>query len=337
MTIGVDVGGTKITAGVVDRSGAVLTARRRRTPREDTAQIQETIVGLVEELRAGYDVVALGVAAAGFVDADRSTIRFAPNLPWRNAPLREELEQRIGLPVVVENDANAAAWGEARFGAGRGEDHLVALTVGTGVGGGIVANNVVLRGHFGAAAEVGHIVMVPDGRACPCGLRGCLEQYASGRALARHARGIVTAAPASAAGLIARAGGRVDAIDGTIVTAAALEGDPTSLRAFEELGGWLGRGIAQLAAVLDPALIVLSGGVSRAGTLLLEPAVAAYHQNVTGRGRRPLARIELAELGPDAGLVGVADLAAMADGGIAGPDARELGSSANPWAETLMT
>ncbi|MFC5210472.1 ROK family glucokinase [Pseudonocardia sulfidoxydans] len=313
----------------MDRSGAILAGLRRPTPREDAAQIRETIVGMVEELRAGYNAVAIGVAAAGFVDADRSTIRFAPNLSWRNAPLREELEQRTGLPVVVENDANAAAWGEARFGAGRGHDHLVALTVGTGVGGGIVANDVVIRGHFGAAAEVGHIVMVPNGRACPCGLRGCLEQYASGRALARHARSIATAAPTSAAGLITRAGGRVDAIDGTTVTAAALEGDPTSLRAFEEVGSWLGRGIAQLAAVLDPALFVLSGGVTRAGKLLLEPAVTAYHQNVTGRGLRPLARVELAELGADAGLVGVADLAAIADIE-AEPYARVSDSSSSP-------
>ncbi len=312
-TIGVDVGGTKIAAAVVDRSGTLLAVRHRPTPADDVVQIRDVIAEMVRDLRAEHDVSAVGVAAAGFVDAERSTVMFAPNLPWRGEPLRRELERRTGLPVVVENDANSAAWAEARFGAGRGERHLVALTVGTGVGGGIVEDGALVRGRFGAAAEVGHVVMVPGGRPCPCGLRGCLEQYASGRALGRRAQEIASASPRLAQGLLERVGGRVDGIDGAAVTAAAQAGDAVSLRAFDEIGGWLGRGLAQLAAVLDPGMFVLAGGVTNAGQVLLEPVMAGFADSLTARDRRPLARVALAGLGPEAGIVGAADLAADAD------------------------
>jgi glucokinase len=173
--IGVDVGGTKIAAGVVDDDGAILTSTTRPSPAGDAPQTLGAVVDAVRELRATHDVRAVGVAAAGFVDAERAVVMFAPNLAWRDEPLRDEIEQRTGLPAVVENDANAVAWAEARFGAGRGESHLVALTVGTGIGGGVVVDGRVQRGRFGAAAEVGHVVMVPGGRPCPCGLQGCLE------------------------------------------------------------------------------------------------------------------------------------------------------------------
>jgi glucokinase len=307
--IGVDVGGTKIAAGVVDHSGRILASTQRPSPAGDAARTLDAILDAVRELRESYEVLALGVAAAGFVDAERAVVMFAPNLAWRDEPLRDEIEQRSQLPVVVENDANAVAWAEARFGAGRGESQLVALTIGTGIGGGFVINGAVQRGRFGAAAEVGHIVMVPGGRPCPCGLQGCLEQYASGNAILHRAKEVATTSPVLASDLLARAGGRTDHVEGWMVTEAARAGDVASLQVFDEVGTWLGRGIAQLAAVLDPGIVVLGGGVSAAGDLLLERVRDAFAKNLTGRGHRPSLRIEMAEFGPEAGMVGVADLA----------------------------
>jgi glucokinase len=182
LAIGVDVGGTKVAAGVVDDDGRILARLRRDTPAHDPAKTEDVIAEAIAELSAEHEVEAAGLGAAGFVDAARSTILFAPNLAWRNEPLRAAVEQRTGLPVVVENDANAAAWGETRFGAGHGQPHTVTLTVGTGLGGGVVLGGELFRGAFGAAAEVGHVTLVPDGRPCGCGNAGCWEQYASGRA-----------------------------------------------------------------------------------------------------------------------------------------------------------
>ncbi len=210
---------------------------------------------------------------------------------------------------MVENDANAMAWGEARYGAGRGEDHLVCVTVGTGIGGGLVLGGEVYRGRFGIGAEFGHMRVVPDGRRCGCGNRGCWEQYASGRALVSEARELAAVAPALAGRLLELAGGRVGGINGPQVTQAAREGDPAALECFNAVGSWLGQGLADLAASLDPGRFVIGGGVSAAGDLLLDPARAAYGTALTGRGHRPVAEIRVAELGPEAGLVGAADLA----------------------------
>ncbi len=308
--IGIDVGGTKIAAGVVDADGRIVARNRRVTPAQHADQVRDAVTDAVRELRTEHEVTAIGISAAGFVDAARATVMFAPNLAWRDEPLRDELEQRTGLPVVVENDANAAAWAESRFGAGRGTRQVLALTVGTGLGGGVVQDGRVLRGEFGAAAEVGHVVMVPGGRPCPCGLAGCLERYASGTALVRRAREVAVDSPVLAHDLLARAGGRADGIEGPMVTAAARAGDVAALQVFDEVGAWLGLGVAQLAAVLDPGVVVIGGGVAAAGDVLLAPLVAAYTRNITGRGHRPTARVVAAELGPDAGLVGAADLAA---------------------------
>jgi glucokinase len=309
-SIGVDVGGTKIAAGVVDADGRVIARIQRVTPARHAEQVRDAITDAVRELRTEHDVTAIGIAAAGFVDAARSTVMFAPNLAWRDEPLREEIEQRTGLPVVVENDANAAAWAEARFGAGRGVRQVLALTVGTGLGGGVVQDGRLLRGEFGAAAEVGHVVMVPGGRPCPCGLQGCLERYASGTAVVRRAREIAVDSPVLAHDLLDRAGGRPEGIEGPMVTAAAQAGDVAALQVFDEVGAWLGLGVAQFAAVLDPGVVVIGGGVAAAGDVLLRPLLDAYTKHLTGRGHRPTTRVVLAELGPGAGLVGAADLAA---------------------------
>ncbi|HEY6424535.1 MAG TPA: ROK family glucokinase [Pseudonocardiaceae bacterium] len=309
LTIGVDIGGTKVAAGVVDEAGTIIAETRRDTPAEDTSKIQDAIAAAVGELTSEYDVEGVGLGAAGFVDESRSTVMFAPNLPWRGEQLRASLQRRLGLPVVVENDANAAAWAEVRFGAGRGHDHVVTLTVGTGIGGGIVVNGRLVRGRFGAAAEVGHVTVVPNGRQCGCGLLGCWEQYASGRALAHEAQEIARSAPAMAGELLGLAGGGPGSITGEMVTQAAQAGDVAALHCFDEVGTWLGRGMAGLAAVLDPGLFVIGGGVSAAGEVLRAPALAAFGQYLTGRGHRPMAALRIAELGPEAGLIGAADLA----------------------------
>jgi glucokinase len=308
LAIGVDIGGTKIAAGVVDESGRIVARTRRKTPAEDPSKTQDAIADAIRELTSTYTVVGIGLGAAGFVDEKRSTVMFAPNLAWRDEHLRESLEHRLGLPVVVENDANAAAWAEVRFGAARGETDVVILTIGTGIGGGVVLDGKLLRGRFGLAAEVGHLNIVPDGRRCGCGLQGCWEQYGSGRALVQEAQEQATVSPLMATELLRLSGGHAQDITGQMVTAAARSGDVAALQCFDELGKWLGRGMAQLAAILDPGMFVIAGGVCEAGEMLRVPVEAIFRKHLTGRGHRPTAEIRIAELGNEAGLVGAADL-----------------------------
>ncbi len=314
--IGVDIGGTKVAAGVVDAYGKVVARTRRDTPTTSAQAVEDVIAEVVEELAAGHDVVSVGIGAAGFVDAERSSVLFSPHLAWRNEPLREAVERRIrerlgrriGRRTVVENDANAAAWAEYRFGGGTGESRFVCITLGTGIGGGMVSTGRLERGRFGVAGEFGHMVLVPGGHRCECGNRGCWEQYASGNALGREARELAAMGSPVAQGLLERVGGDVSAIVGTVVTDAARDGDPAAVEVLTEMGGWLGVGLANLAAALDPGTFVIGGGVSAAGELLLGPAREAFRRTLSGRGHRPEAKIVLAELGPDAGLVGAADL-----------------------------
>lgn len=306
---GIDVGGTKISAGVVDERGEILEEARVVSPATDSGAIEQAIAGLVNELRQRHEIIAVGVGAAGFVDRNRATVLFAPNLAWRDEPLSAELEEQIGLPVVVENDANAAAWGEFAFGAGKDVDDLLLVTVGTGVGGGIVLDGRLYRGAFGVAAEIGHLAMVPGGVRCGCGNLGCLESYGSGSALVRRAREGVRAGEPGSAALLELAGGDVEAITGPLVTRAAQAGDAFATAKLAELGHWLGAGIASLTAVLDPAVAVIGGGVSEAGDLLLDPIRESFTSQLTGRSHRPHLEILPAVLGNDAGLIGAADLA----------------------------
>jgi glucokinase len=308
-TVGVDIGGTKVAAGVVDTQGTILATSRRSTPSDDQQKTEDLIVDVVHELQERHRVEAVGVGAAGFVDADRSTVRFAPNLAWRNEPLGRALRARLQLPVVVENDANAAAWAEARFGAGHGEPHVVVVTVGTGIGGGVIVDHRLLRGNFGVAAEIGHLTVVQDGRLCGCGNRGCWEQYASGRALVAGARTLAESSPALAEQMLSLVNGDANAIDGPIVTTAARQGDAAALQAFESVGTWLGRGMAEMAAILDPGLFVIAGGVSAAGDILLGPAQRAFADHLVVREFRPAAQLRIGRLGGDeAGIIGAADL-----------------------------
>jgi glucokinase len=313
LTIGVDVGGTKVLAGVVTEEGAVLATQRRATPSQNAADTAEVIMEVVRQLQADYTVEAVGVGAAGWIDSTRSVVLHAPNLAWRNEPLRTLLEASLDLPVVVENDANTATWAEYRFGAGRGENHLVMVTVGTGIGGGIVLDGSLYRGAFGIAGEFGHVRVVVDGLPCGCGDHGCWEQYASGRALVREARDGARHRPEAAKVLLQLAGDNPEAILGAHVTAAAGQGDVVALQAFAVVGEWLGRGLADLVSGWDPGCILLGGGVSDAGALLLDPTLAAYEKAVRTRGRLRTAQLRLAALGNIAGLVGAADLARLRD------------------------
>jgi predicted NBD/HSP70 family sugar kinase len=187
LTIGVDVGGTKIAAGVVDETGTILARTRVPTP-ADPQWAVGAIADAVKELRAEYNVTAVGVGAPGYIDRNRSTVIMAPNINWENEPLKARIEDLVDLPTVIENDANAAAWGEFRFGAAVAHEDMIMITVGTGIGGGIVIDGRMHRGSFGVAGEIGHLNMVPDGLPCGCGGKGCWEQYASGRALRRYGR-----------------------------------------------------------------------------------------------------------------------------------------------------
>jgi glucokinase len=307
LTCGVDVGGTKIAGAVVDTEGKVLEEHRVESPATDTEAIEDAIAGLVNELGSRHRIEAVGVGAAGYISASRSVVMFAPNLAWRDVDLKSELEERVHVPVVVENDANSAAWGEFRFGAAEDADEMLLVTVGTGVGGGLVLHGELFRGSFGAAAEIGHLRVVPGGRLCGCGNLGCLEQYGSGSALVRSARD--ASHTPEAAALLAAAGGDPERITGPMITELAQAGDPFALAGLAEIGRWLGEGIASLAAVLDPAVVVIGGGVSDAGDLLLDPIREAFGQQLTGRDHRPVLEIRAATLGNRAGMIGAADLA----------------------------
>lgn len=311
VTIGVDIGGTKIAGAVVSATGEILACARRDTPAHDPDQIAHDVAALVTDLARGRDDVrAVGVACAGFVDRTGATVLFAPNLAWRDEPMKMRLEALLDLPVIIENDANAAAWGEFRYGAATEADDMLLVTVGTGIGGGVVVDGQLLRGAYGIAGELGHMRVVPDGIRCGCGNRGCWEVYASGNALVREARELVGSGALNGVALSDACGGDPSRLMGHDVTTVAQAGDPAAAELLADLGRWLGEGAASMAAVLDPELIVIGGGVIAAGELLLGPARAAYGRQLSGRGHRPVAQIVPAALGNDAGMIGVAALAA---------------------------
>jgi glucokinase len=311
LTIGLDVGGTKVAAGVVDDHGKIVEKLKRSTPAADPGRTAQVIAAVITELSGRHPVAAVGLGAAGFVNESRTSVMFAPNLAWRDEPLRKRVEDLAGLPVIMENDANAGAWAELRFGSAAGLRDVVMLAIGTGIGCGIILDGNIYRGRWGMAGEPGHYRVVPDGRLCGCGNRGCLEQYASGSALVAEAREFAVRRPAGAIRLLQLAGGSPEGIDGPQVTLAAREGDPAALRCFQTVGSWLGQGLADLAAILDPGCFVIGGGVSDAGDLLIGPAKATFERTLTGRGYRDFADIRLAHFGADAGLVGAADLARL--------------------------
>jgi len=304
--LGIDVGGTKINAFRVARDGTIVDRSDAPTPADDEERTLATMVELAQELRTP-DVLAVGIGAAGMVDATDGVLRFAPNLAWRDLSIASRVRGALGLPCQVDNDANTAAYAEYRFGAGRGYRHVLLVTVGTGIGGGIVSDGRLFRGANGFAAEIGHIIVEPGGPLCGCGNRGCWEQLASGRAIDRMGR---EAAGADEGSTLRRlAGDDLEQVSGRHVTEAARQGDEVALRIFAEAGRRLGEGIAGLVNVLDPQVVVVGGGAIVAGDLLLGPARASFHEAVEGPEYRPRVPLVAAELGNDAGAVGAAALA----------------------------
>jgi len=287
--------------------GEILDRRLAETPATDAEASVQAIVAVARELMAERDdVVALGVGAAGMVQLD-GVMRFAPNVAWREFPLRERIQSAVGIPTLVENDANAAAWGEFRFGAGRGSSDMLLVTVGTGIGGGIVSGGRLFRGAYGFAGEIGHIIVEPGGPLCGCGNQGCWEQVASGRALGRLGREAAAEHPQSV--LSELVDGDPSRVTGFIVTTAAQRSDPIAIEIMSKVGRRLGEGIAGLVNILDPDVVVVGGGVIDAGELLLEPARRAFVEAVEGPEHRPNVPLVPAVMGNDAGAVGAAELA----------------------------
>jgi glucokinase len=304
--IGVDVGGTKINAFRVGRDGTVHERRTVPTPAEDPEGTIAAMIGVSRQL-VSPGVVAVGVGAAGLVDATEGVLRFSPNLAWRDLPIGARMREALGLPCQLDNDANVAAWGEWRFGAGRGYGHMLLVTLGTGIGGGIVAGGRLFRGAHGFGGEIGHVIVEPGGPLCGCGNRGCWEQVASGNAIGRLGRIAAREHPESV--LASLADGDPEAVTGVTVTEAAGSGDEIATGVLLEVGRRLGEGIAGLVNVLDPEVVVVGGGAVEAGDALLDPARRACAEAVEGASFRPPVPIVQAELGNDAGAIGAAVLA----------------------------
>ncbi|MDP9341152.1 MAG: ROK family protein [Actinomycetota bacterium] len=305
--VGVDVGGTKIAAMRVGPEGAILERVQEPTPVGDSA---EAVLAAVESaaaavIRPGVSVVGVGVP--GLVEFATGILRFAPNLPFRDLPLKARLERATGLPCQVDNDANVAAWAEFRMGAGRGSTDMLLVTVGTGIGGGIVSGGRMLRGSHGFAAEIGHFIVEPGGPLCGCGNRGCWEQVASGRAIGRLGREAAARDPGSL--LATMAGGDPAQVSGLVVTGAALRGDPVAVGILAQVGGRLGEGIAGLVNILDTEVVVVGGGAVAAGELLLGPAREVFQRTIEAPDHRPKVPLVAAQMGNDAGAVGAALLA----------------------------
>ena len=306
--VGVDIGGTKVLAGVVDDRGRVTRTGHRATPgrRVLARQVEDALIEAVLEAADGHPLAGVGVAAAGFVDSAGERVMFAPHLPWQGEPLRANLADRLGCPVALDNDANCAALAEWTYGAAQGAASALMITMGTGIGGAVLLNGWVLRGANGMAGEFGHMQVVPGGQPCECGRRGCWEQYSSGNALVRNSRTLMSEQPSV---LEEMSGGRPDHVTGPMVTAAAEEGDLVARAAFASVGDWLGIGTANLVAALDPEIVVIGGGVSAAGDRLLDPARASLRRTLVGAEHRTVPPLAAAWLGPEAGIIGAGLLA----------------------------
>lgn len=304
-----DIGGTKILGALVDLEGKILVELRVPSPAQDPDLMVSTVVQLIEDLTSqATDVIAgVGVAAAGFIDADQAQILYAPNLNWRNEPLRERLQQRISHPVFIENDANAAGWAEYKFGAGRGSKDMAMLTLGTGVGGAIIADYKLRRGGFGIGGELGHVRVVQDGRQCGCGRRGCVEQYSSGSAVVKAARKLAGSEGPMGQRLRELSAG--EELSGLHVYQALLESDPGTVSLVRTAADYLAQAMGTIVAVLDPQVFVIGGGLSEAGDLILDPIREALSSQLPARGYRPEPKIVAAKFTNQAGVIGAADLA----------------------------
>ena len=306
VTIGFDIGGTNLRGGVVDAHGHIIDMHAIPTPRAAEG-LEQGIISITQKLQREHNVQAIGVAVAGFLDAECSTVRFAPHLPWRDRNVKQVLEAALDMPVTLEHDANSAAWGEYIFGAARGARIWSLFSLGTGIGGAIMIDGILFRGAYGTAPEYGHLQVVPNGRPCACGKTGCLERYCSGTALVTTAMENASNFDSPLAQTCMRAPGQVT---GHTIFDAAEAGDPLGVHAVGEFADWLGLGLGIVGDVIDPELIVLSGGVSTRSELYLSRAYERYLRTPVGSAHRPHASVKTAKLGAEAGMIGVAHLAA---------------------------
>jgi len=305
--IGVDLGGTKLLLGVLDGDSKTVWESREGSAGESEDELVELLVREVEEARSerpGVQAIGMGIPAT--IDHDKGVALAAVNLPIADLPIRDLVQGRTGLPAFVDNDANVAALAEHRFGAARGTRNAIMLTIGTGIGGGLILGGEIYRGSTGAGAELGHVVIQMDGPACQgnCPNHGCVEALASGTALGREGLAAAESNPESALGKLH---GEGESIDGRAVTLAAQEGDEVAAAVFELIGTRLGVALASFANIFEPEVIVIGGGVIAAGDLLLDPA----RRELEARALRPMNRTPVvpAELGADAGMIGAAALA----------------------------
>lgn len=319
-SLGVDIGGTKILGAVVDEQGEILSKTRVPTDRSAGLDALPDAVDLFLA-EAAKPIETIGLAVAGFVGQPSGRVVFGPNLAVGNPDVGRDIGREYGVPVVVENDANAAAWAENRIGAGRGTRHMLMLTVGTGIGGGAVLDGRLYRGSRGYAGEFGHMPVTIDGPACACGSHGCLETLASGTALGRMARERAAEWPESE--VLRLAGGNADAITGAMVGKAADIHDPFAIELLWDLGTWLGVGLAVLARAFDPEIVVVGGGVLEEG----ESVLGAARDGMAERFQGPVSPPEVvsASLGNDAGVVGAALLSLDAVTRLEGSEIRNGG------------
>ena len=312
--IGIDLGGTNLKAGIVDKQGKILHRLSIKTNNNAAPEtISDQIFGLIDEIIKSFqsttagaglksttpDILGIGLGSPGLIDKKSETILFSPNLPlWRNIPIKHMISERFHVPCVLENDANAAAWGEKWAGAGKDVDSLVMITLGTGIGGGVVINNKLWRGAHNVAGEVGHMVIQMNGPKCSCGNYGCIEAYASATGMVRRFKeSLKSGVPSSLK--------NTGEITAKTINDAALQGDKASLDIIQETGRYLGIALVNIMHILNPEMIVLAGGMTGSGDLLMNPIKQVISQGAFEASYKDT-YIVFSKLGNDAGIIGAA-------------------------------
>ena len=306
LTIGIDIGGTKISAGVVDSSGNLIDSSRCSTPAEGGKELISSVINLIKEFNKKYEIKGIGISIAALISSDYGTIVGAPNIAnLSKLNFVNEIKEEFELPIIIENDANAAMWAEFKFGNAKSLNPVMFFIIGTGVGGGLVIDGKLFKGVNGIGAEFGHMCVVPDGLSCGCGSKGCLEQYASGGALIRYANEALLANPDKSEEVLSFGEGK---LSGTALTKAAKAGNELALAAFSKQADWLGLACASYSLIIDPQAIIIGGGVVDAGELFLAPVRAAMRKYMPFAESHVPPKIIAAKFGNDAGLIGAADL-----------------------------
>ena len=306
LTIGIDIGGTKISAGVVDSSGNLIDSSRCSTPLGGGKELILSVIKLIKEFNQKYEIKGIGISIAALISSDYGTIIGAPNIAnLSKLNFVNEIKDEFALPIIIENDANAAMWAEFKFGNAKGLNPVMFFIIGTGVGGGLVIDGKLFKGANGIGAEFGHMCVVPNGLLCGCGAKGCIEQYASGGALIRYANEALLANPDKSEEVLSFGEGK---LSGTALTKAAKAGNELALAAFSKQADWLGLACASYSLIIDPQAIIIGGGVVDAGELFLAPVRAAMRKYMPFAESHVPPKIIAAKFGNDAGLIGAAEL-----------------------------